>query len=364
MNIETLKESLPYLFKANVATMIVGHHGVGKSQAVAQYAKENNLEFIDLRLGTQDVGDLLGLAEFVRNKETGEIEATKFMRPDWFPVDPNSKGIIFMDEINRARRDVLQAVFQLVLDKKLHRYTLPPGWSVIGAMNPNTDDYIVTDISDKAFMDRFCHVKLSPSKQEFFKYARSKKMDERLVQFLQDQPALLQAELEEFDLSDVKPSRRSWEAVNRLVQLNTPVHVLRELAVGLVGSTAATAMMKAMSENDKPINAREVLDNYNKVQKKVKEYSDAKSGGRIDMLKFTCNSILEFAQGQKKALSASESKNLADFLWDIPRDLSYSLCRDLYMEECTRPVIDECAELLTDIANKRGIKVKGVNAEK
>ena len=49
MNIKTFKESLPYLFEANIATMVVGHHGVGKSQAVAQFASENGYEFIDLK---------------------------------------------------------------------------------------------------------------------------------------------------------------------------------------------------------------------------------------------------------------------------------------------------------------------------
>src|SRR5690606_4467190 len=174
-----------------------------------------------LRLGTQDVGDLLGLADFERDRD-GNSVATKFMRPDWFPTNPDSKGIIFLDEVNRARRDVLQAVFQLVLDKRLHRYVLPKGWQVIAAMNPNTGDYIVTDISDKAFMDRFCHINLAPSKQEFCKYARDRKFDDKWLQFLQEQPEMLQGELEAFDLSDIKPSRRSWEAIDRLIKVNTP----------------------------------------------------------------------------------------------------------------------------------------------
>lgn len=362
MNIGTLKEALPYLFKANIATMIVGHHGVGKSQAVSQYAAENGLQFVDLRLGTQDVGDLLGLADFQVDEKTGQKIATKFMRPTWFPVDPNSKGIIFLDEVNRGRRDVLQAVFQLVLDKRLHEYKLPTGWHVIAAMNPNTGDYQVTDVSDKAFMDRFCHIKLAPSRQEFFKYARDRKFDDRMIQFLTDQPDMLQGELEAFDLSEVKPSRRSWEAVDRLIKANTPVNVLTELTYGLVGVAAGTALMKAMSETDKPINAKDVVDNYGKFQKKIKDYSDAKTGGRLDMLKFTCDSILEWVQSDKKALTKDQSKNLGDFLWDIPRDLSYSLARELYMEERTRAVIDEHSDLLKDIANKRGMKVKGVNS--
>jgi len=176
VNIKQLKESIPFLVKANIATMVVGHHGIGKSQAVRQYCDEQGIGFIDLRLGTQDVGDLLGLADFKVN-EKGENVATKFMQPTWFPTDPDSKGLIFMDEINRARPDVLQAVFQLVLDKRLHEYELPKGWHVIGAMNPSTEDYVVTDLSDRAFLDRFCHIKLAPSKHEFIQYAKHREFD-------------------------------------------------------------------------------------------------------------------------------------------------------------------------------------------
>lgn len=359
MNISTLKEALPYLFKANIATMVVGHHGVGKSQAVAQYATENDMEFIDLRLGTQDVGDLLGLADFERDAK-GNLVATKFMRPDWFPTDPNSKGIIFLDEVNRARRDVLQAVFQLVLDKRLHRYVLPKGWQVIAAMNPNTGDYIVTDIGDKAFMDRFCHIKLAPSRQEFFKFAKERKFDDRLVQFLQEQPEMLQSELEAFDLSEIKPSRRSWEAVNRLIAISTPTNVLSELITGLVGTVAASACIKALNSEDKPITAAEVMENYSKVQKRVKSYSTAKNA-KIDMLKFTCDSIQEWVSSDKKALTKEQAQNLSDFLWDIPRDLSYGMARELILDERTRSVIDNHQELLKDFANKRNIKVKNVN---
>jgi hypothetical protein len=65
-----------------------------------------------------------------------------------------------------------------------------------------------------------------------------------------------------------------------------------------------------------------------------------------------------------KKLTDKESKNLSDFLWDIPRDLSFDLCRELYMQEITRTVIDENIELLSDMADKRGMKVNGLNDKK
>lgn len=358
MNIKTLKEALPYIFKANISTMIVGHHGVGKSQAVKQYADDLGLGFVDLRLGTQDVGDLLGLADFERD-EKGNLIATKFMRPDWFPSDPNSKGIIFLDEINRGRRDVLQAVFQLCLDKRLHRYALPKGWFVIAAMNPNTEDYIVTDLSDKAFLDRFCHIKLAPSKQEFFDYAKKSKFEGQLIQFLQDQPALLQSDLEAFEL-EVKPSRRSWEAVDRLMKAKTPVNLLRELVSGLVGTAASAAFVKSLSDTDKPISGKDVIDDYAKHAKKVKQYSDSKTGGRQDMLKFTCDSLLEALQEMKKKPTKDQASNISGFLKEIPKDLSFSVCQSLYLEDNVREIIDNDEELLKILANARNMKLEDI----
>lgn len=357
MNIRTLKESLPYLFKANVSTMIVGHHGVGKSQAVRQYADENGFQFIDLRLGTQDVGDLLGLAEFEKDPKTGQSVATKFMRPDWFPTDLNSKGIIFLDEINRGRRDVLQAVFQLCLDKRLHRYELPKGWHVVAAMNPSTGDYIVTDLSDKAFLDRFCHIKLAPSKQEFFDYAKSRKFEAQLISFLQDQPAMLQNELEAFEL-DVTPSRRSWEAVDRLMKVQTPINLMRELTSGLVGTTAATAFIKSLSDTDKPISGKDILENYDKVASRIKKYSDSKTGGRQDMLKYTADSLLEAVQELKKKPTKEQTTNIVEFLKTIPKDLAFDLCRNLYLEDNAREIIDNSEDLLKILANARNMKLE------
>lgn len=120
-------------------------------------------------------------------------------------------------------------------------------------------------------------------------------------------------------------------------------------------------MLKALSDTDKPIFAKDILENYPKFKKKIEEYSSS-GNNRMDMLKVTTDSILEMAQSRKQALTKDEQKNLADFLFAIPKDLSYSLCRELYMEDVTRPVIDDHTELLTEIANKRGLKVKGVNA--
>ncbi len=363
MNIKTLKEALPYLIEAEIPALLVGHHGIGKTQGVSQYAKVEKALLKILNLGTQEVGDIIGLADFKKDKDGNNV-STQFMMPDWAKeinefclANPDKKAILFLDEINRARRDVLQVIFPLLTEKRIHATTFPSNFYVISAMNPNTEDYIVTDISDKALMDRFCHIKLAPSKQEFFDYAKFRKFEPQLIQFLQDQPTLLQTELESFDV-DVKPSRRSWEAVNRLMSIKTPVNLLRELTSGLVGTAASAAFIKSLSDTDKPINGKDILDSYDKVASRIKKYSDAKTGGRQDMLKYTCDSLFESIQELKKKPTKEQSSNIVEFLKTIPKDLAFDLCRNLYLEDNAREIIDNSEDLLKILANARNMKLE------
>lgn len=361
MQIKTMKQALPYLFNSNVPVLIHGRHGIGKSQGVYQVSQEltyehpklgkRSYDFIDLRLGNMEVGDLLGLADFLYD-ENGNKIATKFMRPSWLPTDPDSKGILFLDEINRARRDVLQAAFQLVLEKRIHEYQLPKGWVVVGACNPNTDEYIVTDIGDAAFLDRFCHIKLTPSVAEWVDYASNSEYDSDIVDFIREQPEMLASKGEDFEL-DIKPSARSWEFINRLITNKTPVNLLQELAIGIVGTTTAIAFMESRRSADKPFKAEQILKEFSKIKKKVQSYADPKDN-RLDILKATCDNLLRYADKRKKDLDPQERDNLLDFLKTIPNEMMFANIKDLYYKEVFQKALDGDEELKNKLLKARG----------
>ena len=92
--------------------MLVGRHGIGKSQILTEYFHDKGMNVVALFLGQMsDPGDLIGLP--TKNTETRK---TDFMPPYWFPVD--SKPIVlFLDELNRARREVLQTSMDLALNR-------------------------------------------------------------------------------------------------------------------------------------------------------------------------------------------------------------------------------------------------------
>lgn len=352
MKITTFKQALPYLIDARIATLVWGNHGIGKSQSVKQFCDEKGYHFVDLRLGTQEVGDILGLADFKVDKDGNHI-ATKFMPPDWLNnlidfcnKNPEKKAIIFLDEINRARRDVLQAVFQLVLDNRIHTTQLPNNAYALGACNPNTEDYIVTDIGDAAFMDRFCHIHLKPSVSEWLDYGTLKGFNSDLLRFIKEQPDLLEKKMQDFNLTDiVKPSRRSWEAVDRAETAGAPPELWQEIGFGLVGTAPMIAYVESRKNSDKPLSADDIINDFDACEAKLKTYSNDKTGGRQDLIKATSDDLLKAIKARKKKYTADQEKNILKFLKTIPVDLSFSVCKEIYIEEILREAMDNDEDL-------------------
>jgi MoxR-like ATPase len=159
MNIQDFKKYLPTLLKNNIVPFTWGNQGIGKTQSIAQVAAQAGIGFVHLHLATQEVGDLVGLLMI---QADGTV---KHARPEWFPTE--GEGIIFLDELNRAHPDVIQAMFSFITSKTIHTHKLPDGWKIVAAGNYQSDQFNVTDTSDAAWMSRFCHIELQPTVQEF-----------------------------------------------------------------------------------------------------------------------------------------------------------------------------------------------------
>ena len=123
-------------------------HGVGKSSIIKQFAEEKKLHFIDIRLGQRDVGDIIG---FPIN-EDGKF---KHILPELLAPAFNKPSLLFFDELNRGTKDVQQAVFEIILDRRMNGKILHPETLIVSAINQDLNIYSVTDI-DPALLSRFC----------------------------------------------------------------------------------------------------------------------------------------------------------------------------------------------------------------
>ena len=140
--------SLLDITPADQNLVLVGNHGIGKSEILTDYFSGKGMKVVPLFLGQMsDPGDLIGIPN--RNDTTGK---TEFMPPYWFPLD-GKPVVLFLDELNRARPEVLQTIMDLALNRTLAGRRLPDGSRIISAVNAG-DQYQLTDL-DPALVSRF-----------------------------------------------------------------------------------------------------------------------------------------------------------------------------------------------------------------
>ena len=343
MNISGAKRIIRQAIKKGLTPIMWGKAGIGKSQVVSQlgedlaseydlkfttnpkYFNEEHFGIVDLRLGQMEVGDLIGMPDIDR-----ENKRTQWLRPDWFPTQMASRGIIFLDELNRARLDVLQAVFQLVWDRKIATHILPDGWGIVVACNPSGSEYFVNEL-DMALMDRFVHIKLNPETKEWVSWAKDTgKVNSEITDFIEKYPEMLGHEGGSISI-DVKPSPRSWKVLNDMLD-GLDEDLWLETAMGVIGNESAIPFLESLKKDmEKPIRARQILDHYKKWRAKIKKYSETE-GSRFDLLRISCDDlerVLRKDYSDEHDMNTDQEKNLVDFLRDLPNDLSFALIKTL-----------------------------------
>jgi MoxR-like ATPase len=191
--------------------MLWGPPGVGKSQIVAQVAESHGAPMIDIRLSQMEPSDLRGIPF----RSGGQVEwAVPAMLPD---ADRHGRrGVLFLDEITSAPPSVSAAAYQLILDRRLGEYRVPPGWAIFAAGN-RQGDRGVTYAMPAPLANRFSHFEFATHLDDWAAWAYGHGIDDRLVGFLRFKPELL------FDFDPARgemafPSPRSWEFAHRALQ--------------------------------------------------------------------------------------------------------------------------------------------------
>lgn len=371
MNITTLKKVLPVLMKAKVTPWIWGFHGKGKSESIETWCKDLGYLCFNFRLNTQaDVGDFLGLQDFTLDPTTGQKVSTSFFMPDWLKqcydfcsANPDKLAVIFIDEINRASRmDLIGPVFQMALDYRLHTYKFPENLRIICASNPDTSNYSVLSLDDKALFSRFCHIMFNPSREEWRDYAVSREYDNNIIDFIGEQPDFLEeSDLERFSLDEyAKPDRRKWSAVNSLLKKGLNRAEQHEVFSGLIGIEGASAFYKFLDRDDKPLSLEDILDNYEKkAQKRVIKYSKE---NRTDILHNATAKVSDFFK-TNDPLSDKQGTNLLKFMEDLPLEVMFQLAHNVYKDRRVYDFAERNPELKASFIKRLSIARGKVKAE-
>jgi len=222
--------------------MLWGPPGVGKSQIVAQVAREHDAPVIDIRLSQMEPSDLRGIPMRVGDHVDWAIPS---ILPDAGRHGP--AGILFLDEITSAPPSVSAAAYQLILDRCLGNYRVPDGWAIFAAGN-RQGDRGVTYTMPSPLANRFSHFDVDLNLDDWVHWAYRNGIDERIIAFLRFRPE----KLFEFDPAHnpvAFPTPRSWEfAHNALRKFSDQPELLTETLQACVGP-ATGIEVKAYIDN-------------------------------------------------------------------------------------------------------------------
>lgn len=314
MNIQEFKKVFPVLRKHKIVPFLHGNQGIGKTQTVKQIAQEQGLGFIHLHLATQEVGDLVGL---LMKRDNGTVYHA---RPEWFPTE--GQGIIFLDELNRAHPEVLQAMFSFITEGTMHTHKLPTGWNIVAAGNYQNNEFNTTDMSDAAWLSRFCHIDFKPTIEEFILYAEDSEHFD-VAGFIRENGEMLERTAKQDNLNFITPDRRAWLTMVAPLDSEETIEQERfELYSGCVGSAAAAAYISYKNKKEKVISARQIINGYNdKIANQIKKMGNAKNS-RLDLLNKTTEEVLLTIEKKPEILKDEKKlENIMNFILDLPKEM-------------------------------------------
>ncbi|MEM9217994.1 MAG: MoxR family ATPase [Cyanobacteria bacterium P01_F01_bin.150] len=250
--------------------LLVGKHGIGKSEIISHfYLQRQKMPVIPFFLGQMsDPGDLIGLLH--KDEATGR---SVFLPPYWWP-EPGQAVVLFLDELNRARPEILQAVQDLTLNKTLAGKPLPPGSIVIAAVNAG-EEYQLTEL-DPALVSRFNLYEFAPTVDDWLLWASEHNVDPRVLTFIQRHPEYLDGDNPDADAAIATagliktPDRRAWAKVSDFVHGHADLADIHfKLIAGMVGSRASLAFRQSLAVQ-RGLSPEQLLLQFSKHRSKLK----------------------------------------------------------------------------------------------
>lgn len=329
-----VKSVLKLAYRARRPVLLEGPTGIGKSELVAQVARELNIDYQVLDLSLLEPPDLIGLPVI-------ENHRTSFAAPLALPQD--GEGILMLEELNRAERYIQQPALQLLTARRLHQYLLPEGWMTCAAINPENDEYQVTPL-DPALRSRFLNIAVRADRKEWLAWARTNDLHPAVIELADEQDRFLE---------DVPP--RTWTYVSQMLQAMSAEELQEpRLLHAALGGYLSTAWREVLAAKLTAFASREGVDiasmlrTYHEDPALRKTVTQLAAQGRTDSLEMITLRVREVVAGPEIArLIGRDEFRLEAFerlLQDLPGDFRESLQDDFSRQLAALPLLNFRAE--------------------
>ena len=301
---------------ANIACLIQGPTGVGKSFLVKDIAKHFGLPMIDVRGSTMDESGVTGIPDFEGSKEAG---VSYFLATSWFKRACDEPVVLFLDEMNRAMPQVMQSFFQIVLDRELgndadgNPRRLHPETRVFAAVNAG-NEYDVNEM-DPALLRRFWVCEFQSDADDWLVWAADNSISNALQDFIRVNPAELRVDPSSVEPGKVVANPASWHRLDTSLDHmgwspdqfagNGVPEGFYHVCAGFVGTEAAAKFIDHIRSMSSEVTAEDVLNNWSAVVDRV----DRQDAGQLNKISDRLVAYL-----RESGLTGEEQgKNLAGF---------------------------------------------------
>ena len=320
LNIDELNGFVNHIIKNNrflqeqgknpVAVEVVGESGIGKTSAVLDLAKQNDLDFVKLNLAQiEELGDLVGfpvrqfqmykekqipkkiddlqytvaqkaaasaqVADSTMTKKVGqwvdELAVEEYFRkgwkmtgknrmsycaPEWI-ADKKKGGILLLDDWNRADVRFIQAVMELVDRQQYISWSLPADWHIILTSNPDNGDYMVNSI-DSAQKTRYITANLKFDANVWARWAEAQHIDTRCINFLLLHPELVNKE------TNARSITAFFNSISSFEKFEDDLSMIQMIGEGSVGDTFASMFTTFINNKlDRLVTPKDMLTHEN-----------------------------------------------------------------------------------------------------
>lgn len=244
ITLKNIRETLNVHLATKHSFMLHGAPGVGKSQAIKDWCKENDYHLVTRMLSQMQPSD------FIIPHVDKERNVTRWALADWLADIPKDRpSVVFLDELPAAPHDVQISAYQILLDRELAGFKLPEQCLVVAAGNRVTDGAISSDIGTAA-ADRLTHFNVTVDAEEWLEWAESKKVHPYILTFIKLNYHELLDEDNHDDLVRVSP--RSWAVCSDYLyeaeRQGISPKATQYLLEGRLGQTHTATFLQTMKE--------------------------------------------------------------------------------------------------------------------
>jgi hypothetical protein len=340
MTITNVIKTLELLAGQNQAVVpfLQGSPGVGKSQIVKQVADRlGYAHYLDIRLSQHDATDLKGIPQ-----QTDE-GVLRWIPPEFMPLvgskwDDGQPGVLFFDELNRAPVEVLQAVFEIVHDRRIGMKPVLDNWFIVAAGNYGYEDGTDVVEMDAALRNRFMMLPVdTPTFPEWRAWAEQAGINSVIIDYLQENEDDLYYVGHTGSHELVTP--RTWEKLSRV--LSTVSGTLSETA-DLVAPSFLFSIAPKFTQyvrETSAVRVKDIIENYDSVS------DDLNKLDRHEVL-----SIVEKLDGYIKNNPINDIQGFTKFFRNhLTEDNQVAMILRLFKSDAGRVVVEKFLKANPDI---------------